>query len=178
MHTVELLATQMQEAYQVLRDRLDGLTDAEFFWEPAPGCWTVHRGPDGRWTYHYEIPDPEPAPFTTIGWRLNHIALCKVMYHEYAFGPAELDWNTIETPGSAASTIDVFERGHALLTADLEGLDDVGLERQVLTNWGEPWPAWRIFTTMTDHDAHHGGEIGVLRDLYRLTAGGGSRGPG
>jgi hypothetical protein len=25
---------------------------------------------------------------------------------------------------------------------------------------------------MVDHDAHHGGEIGCLRDLYRVTAGG------
>jgi hypothetical protein len=25
---------------------------------------------------------------------------------------------------------------------------------------------------MIDHDAHHGGEIGCLRDLYRVTAGG------
>jgi hypothetical protein len=23
---------------------------------------------------------------------------------------------------------------------------------------------------MVDHDAHHGGEIGCLRDLYRVTA--------
>lgn len=24
-----------------LRGRLDGLTDDEYFWEPAPGCWSV-----------------------------------------------------------------------------------------------------------------------------------------
>jgi hypothetical protein len=41
------------------------------------------------------------------------------------------------------------------------------------TNWGERWPAWRILWTMIDHDAHHGAEIGCLRDLYRATAGGG-----
>jgi hypothetical protein len=28
---------------------------------------------------------------------------------------------------------------------------------------------------MVDHDAHHGGEIGCLRDLYRATAGSGAR---
>jgi hypothetical protein len=37
---------------------------------------------------------------------------------------------------------------------------------------GERWPAWRVLWTMIDHDAHHGGEIGCLRDLYRVTAGG------
>ena len=29
---------------------------------------------------------------------------------------------------------------------------------------------------MTDHDAHHGAEIGVLRDLYRLSSGRSSNG--
>ena len=26
-----------------LRDRIDGLTDDEYFWEPAPGCWSVRH---------------------------------------------------------------------------------------------------------------------------------------
>lgn len=28
-------------AFRRLRDRLDGLTDQEYFWEPADGCWSV-----------------------------------------------------------------------------------------------------------------------------------------
>src|SRR4029079_15389458 len=36
-----------------------------------------------------------------------------------------------------------------------------------ITNWGEEWPTWRVLWTMIDHDLHHGGEIGALRDLYR-----------
>jgi hypothetical protein len=35
---------------------------------------------------------------------------------------------------------------------------------------GERWPAWRVLWAMIDHDAHHGGGIGCLRDLYRATA--------
>ncbi len=35
------------------------------------------------------------------------------------------------------------------------------------TNWGDQWPAWQIFSAMLLHDAHHGAEIGCLRDLYR-----------
>jgi hypothetical protein len=41
------------------------------------------------------------------------------------------------------------------------------LDEPVKTNWGELWPAWRIFWVMADHDAFHGGMIGKLRDLYR-----------
>ena len=73
---VELLATAMAETYEGFRRRLDGLTDEEFFWEPVPDCWTVFQGEDGGWTYHYELPEPEPSPFTTIGWRLVNVALC------------------------------------------------------------------------------------------------------
>jgi hypothetical protein len=31
---------------EMLRPRLEGLTDAEFAWEPVPGCWSVR--PVGR----------------------------------------------------------------------------------------------------------------------------------
>lgn len=170
--SVELLTAEMDDAWRRFRSRLEGLDDDEFFWEPVPRPWTVFRDHTGRWTYHYEQPDPAPAPFTTIGWRLVHVALCKVMYHEWAFGPRGLDFITVENPGDAASAIAMLEHGHALLTEDLAALTDADVDRRVLTNWGEPWPAWKIFSTMTDHDAHHGGEIGVLRDLYRTKGAG------
>jgi hypothetical protein len=164
---VELLEREMSEAFHDMRQRLHDLADDEFFWEPISGSWTIFRTEDGRWDHHYEEPDPVPAPFTTIAWRLTHLAMCKVMYHEHAFGAAELTWDTIETPGTAAATIAELERGHALLVEDLAALGDADLGAPVSTNWGETWPAWRIFWTMIDHDSHHGGEIGVLRDLFR-----------
>jgi hypothetical protein len=166
--TVDVLASEMREAYAELMGTISGLTDAECSWEPVDGSWRVFRDGEGRWTYDYALPEPQPAPFTTIGWRLVHIALCKVMYHEWAFGPREETWTTIETPGDVAATITMLERGQGQLADDLASLNDRDLERRVLTNWGEEWPAWRIFTTMTDHDRHHGAEIGVLRDLYRI----------
>ncbi len=85
----------MEEAYTRLRDRLEGLTDEEFFWQPVPNAWTIYQDRPGHWTY------PE-----------------------------------------------------------------AGLDQPRKTNWGEMWPAWRIFTTMIDHDALHTGTIGCLRDLY------------
>jgi hypothetical protein len=166
---VDLLAREMSETFHDMRSRLQGLTEDEFFWEPVPGSWTVFRDERGRWEHHYEEPDPEPTPFTTIAWRLTHVAMCKVMYHEHAFGPGELTWLTFETPGTPAAALEMLDTGHALLTEDLAELDDADLERAVPTNWGERWPAWRIFWTMIYHDAHHGGEMGALRDLYAQT---------
>jgi hypothetical protein len=165
---VQVIRQRLQEAYETIRERVDGLTDDEFFWEPVAGCWTVRRGYDGRWAVDYpEPPHPDPAPFTTIGWRLVHVAECKVMYHEYAFGPAKLTFPEIDSAHTATAAIAQLEAGHAMLVRDVESLGDAELERPVLTNWGEKWPAQKILWTMVDHDLHHGGEIGVLRDLYR-----------
>jgi hypothetical protein len=170
MTSLALLSTQLDEAYQRIRARVDGLTSEEFWWEPAPGCWTIERRPDGRWWVYYpELPHPDPGPLTTIGWRLVHDAESKIMYHEYAFGDARLVWDDIDSAHAPEAAIRQLDEGHALLRADLDGLTEEDLGRDRLTNWGEPWPTWKIFWAMIDHDIHHGAEIGALRDLYRVT---------
>jgi len=159
----------LDEAYQTLHDRLSGLTDEEFFWEPVPGCWTVHQDEQGHWVEDYALPEPVPAPFTTIGWRLVHVATCKIMYHEYAFGPQKLTWDSIEIPHTAAEAMAMLEEGHKRLKDVLLQIEEADLEKMVLTNWGEEWTIQKIYWVMISHDLHHGGEIGCLRDLYTAT---------
>lgn len=65
--------------------------------------------------------------------------------------------------------IAMLEEGQRLLDRDLEQRGDQDLDQPVKTNWGDTWPAWRIFTEMADHDALHTGAIGALRDLYYWT---------
>lgn len=36
-----LLLDQYDTEYSMLVDRLQGLTDREYFWEPTPSCWRV-----------------------------------------------------------------------------------------------------------------------------------------
>ncbi len=163
----DLLLSQMDKAFSRLWNRIEGLGDAEYFWQPVPHCWTIHRDGAGAWVHDYVEPDPEPPPFTTIGWRLAHLADCKVMYHEWAYGARRLTFPDLPALASVGAAREGLGRGHRLLRADLEGLAEGDLDQPRLTNWGELWPAWRIFSVMTDHDAHHGGEIGTLRDLYR-----------
>jgi DinB superfamily len=162
---VQLLLAQMDEAYARLVARLDGLADEEFFWQPVGDCWTIYQDQSGGWTYHYAIPDPQPAPMTTVGWQLVHVALCKVMYHEWAFGAARLTWPQLDVPHSVEQAT-VLDVGQHQLRDDLVTLANHQLDQQVLTNWGERWPAWRIFWAMINHDALHTGAIGHLRDAY------------
>jgi uncharacterized damage-inducible protein DinB len=171
--TVALLATEMDDAWETLYRRLDGLTDAEFFWEPVSGCWTVHRAKEEYWVVDYADPAPDPPPFTTIAWRLLHLAECKVMYYEYAFGARQLTWEQLPVLHTATEATAWLEQSHARLRSALNNLSDADLEEMRLTNWGEPWPTWRIFWSMVSHDLHHGAEIGCLRDLYRAMHQGG-----
>jgi hypothetical protein len=169
MSRVALLETTIDESYERLRTRLAGLTDDEFFWEPIPGCWTIYEDKPGHWTYHYEIPDPDPAPITSIGWQIVHLATCKVIYWEWAYGPGRLTFPDLVTPHSAAGAIDELEKGQRMLRDQLAKLSDSLMDEPRKTNWGELWPAWRVFWTMADHDAFHGGVLGYLRDMYHWT---------
>jgi hypothetical protein len=165
----DLLLATMDETYRRLLSRLEGLTDAEFFWKPADGAWTIYEDAHGHWTYNYAIPDPDPAPPTTVGWQLVHLATCKLMYHEWAYGAARLTWPELAIPHGAVGAVALLQRGHELLLNDLQGESESGLDEPRKTNWGDVWPAWRIFWSMADHDSFHGGVIGFLRDLFRVT---------
>src|SRR4051794_20036459 len=70
-----------------LGERLAGLTDEEYRWEPVAGCWNVHPAADGRAVVDLAHPDPVPAPITTIAWRMWHLAVdCFDSYSARAFG--------------------------------------------------------------------------------------------
>jgi hypothetical protein len=166
---VVLLANEMNETWSMLLAWVEGLTDAEFFWEPVPGCWTVHTDDKGQWIVDYEKPAPDPPPFTTIAWKLDHLASCKIMYHEYAFGQARLDWEGISIPPTASESIHQLTEAQIKLKTTLDGMHDRQLEEPCRTNWGEMWPTWKIFWTMISHDLQHGSEISCLRDLFRAT---------
>ena len=70
--------------------RLSGLDQIEYLWEPVPGCWSVHDTGDGRAAVaDWADPDPDPAPVTTIAWRMWHIAVdCLDSYSRRRFDGA------------------------------------------------------------------------------------------
>jgi len=52
-----------------LRPRCDGLTDAEYFWEPVANTWNIHPRGHGRagiavggGEFVIDFADPEPSP--------------------------------------------------------------------------------------------------------------------
>ena len=176
VETRALLIEQLAWMRETVGSRLAGLTDEEFQWEPVPGCWTVRprasaiapiAGGTGDWAYDYAIPDPQPPPFTTIVWRLNHIAGINDMYHEHVFGPATRDYDDVEVPHTAAQSIAWWHAGLDAVRDALLAAREVDLDRVVSTPWGATRKVWDWVSTLLLENVHHGAEIGTLRDLYR-----------
>ncbi len=164
------------EVWQRLRSRFDGLTDEEYLWEPAQGCWTVRPRPDGTWTADWPLPRPEPEPFTTIAWRLWHLI---DMYGENR-APEWLDVAPQgeavgvdnpegAPPPTAAEALTLLERAHARWDAHLALVSEARLGEKVGPVGGGYADRTRAAYVlhMLDEFIHHGAEIALLRDLWR-----------
>jgi hypothetical protein len=172
---LEVVRIQFADSCDRLGRILAGLEDDEFFWEPVDGCWTVHRRDDDRgvtadgagdWVIDYVLPEPDPAPVTTIAWRVIHMAGDNEVYWDHAFGTGALTFD-LQIPGTASEATRWLRDTQQRLLDTLDGLTERDLDKPVATNWGDAWPTYRIFTAMTHEQYHHGAEVSLLRDLYR-----------
>ncbi|MEM8620090.1 MAG: DinB family protein [Actinomycetota bacterium] len=170
----ELVALS-DEVWGRTRARLEGLSDDEYLWEPAEQCWSVRRGADGRWHADSASHPPDPAPFTTIAWRLWHLI---DMYGEdraprWLDVPAQgeavgLD-GPDDPPGSADDALQRLDRAHDRWDAHLCLVDDASLARPLGPVAGPYAEASRAgyVLHMLDEFIHHAAEIATLRDLWR-----------
>ena len=164
------------EVWARLRGRLDGLTDAEYLWEPAPGSWTVRPASDGRWAHEWVQPGPDPAPFTTLAWRLWHLI---DMYGEDRAprwldlppqGPAiGLDDPEGAPPPTADEALALLDRAHARWDAHLALVTEESLGEPIGPVGGQYAERTRTSYVlhMLDEFVHHGAEVCLLRDLWR-----------
>jgi DinB superfamily len=178
----ETLRDQLDFHYRFLfRARLAGLTDEEYFWEPAPGSWSVrprveattsHAAGSGPLVLDFAWPDPDPAPITTIAWRLAHVIVgCFAVRTGNHFGgePTDYDrWTYAATAGEALAQLDA---AYDAWSAGVAELGEAGLARPVGPAEG-PWaesPYADLVLHINRELIHHGAEICLLRDLYRAT---------
>jgi len=148
-----------------LRPRLNGLTDAEYLWQPVPGCWTVH--PDG--SVDFSHPAPEPTPVTTIAWRLAHVivGVLAVRNHHH-FGGPPADYQSWPYATDAATALNQLDSAYRNWVDGVGGLTDDQLSVPVGPAEG-PWahkPMFDLILHINREVIHHGAEIACLRDLY------------
>ncbi|MFD5867516.1 DinB family protein [Corynebacterium sp. NPDC060344] len=178
----DLLVEQLEWHWtNQLRPRLDGLTDAEYLWEPAAGAWSVRPGggdaptsplavnPAAPTTIDFAYPEPDPAPVTTIAWRLAHVIVgCLGARLANHFGGPAVDYATFPYALTAAGALAQLDEAYSAWTSALRSLDDAALSLPVGPTEG-PWSEHSMGTLVAHINReviHHGAEVCLLRDLY------------
>lgn len=148
-----------------LRPRLDGLTDDEYFWQPVPNCWTVHR--DG--SIDFAFPAPSPAPFTTIAWRTAHVIVgVFAMRAHHHFGGPPADYQSWDYATDAATALRQLDETYAAWINGVRSLSAADLTRRCGPAEGPyaDYPLSELVLHINREAIHHGAEIACLRDLY------------
>lgn len=172
----DLLALQLEWHWDhQLRPRLVGLTDAEYFWEPAPNAWNLRpRGPGrqtgfgtGEFVVDFARPVPDPPPFTTIAWRLAHllVGVFGERNARYFDGPP-VDYPSHIYPGTAGEALAQLDEYYARWMSGIRGLDVAGLTARCREPGFETDSMAALIVHIHREVIHHGAEIALLRDLY------------
>jgi len=162
-----------------VRPGLDGLTDDEYFWEPVPGAWSIRPRAEARTAMaagggdlvaDFEMPEPVPAPVTTIAWRMGHVIVgifgARNANH---FGGPPMDYLTVEWPGDAKSAVAMLDDVYDGWVAGVRGLDEDRLAAPIGESEG-PWaalPYADLVLHIHCEAIHHMAEVALLRDLFR-----------
>jgi hypothetical protein len=179
---VGLLLDQLETSLDMSRDRLAGLTDEEFLWEPVEGAWSVRRRADGRglrpygagdWVIDFgrDRDDDGPEPVTTIAWRVCHLVSMFDDRWEWTFGgrstPPEV--TSTFTP-VAADALEQLWSGARRWADGVAGLTDEQLDTvgfgQYPYGLDPRLPIVSIVWWMNRELIHHAAEACLLRDLY------------
>ncbi len=160
------LNAQLQTSWFMLWAGLEGLSDQQYLWEPAPGSWTVRVHPDARWKR--DLLGGTPV-VPTIAWRMCTLAGTQVLRYDWTFGQHRLQWHDIDLPGSAAGALAFLERASVAWIQSVAALSDADLEKP-LCDWpggpqGRPF-AETLWWTNRELIAA-GAEILLLRELSR-----------
>ena len=158
--------------YDRFRSRIDGLTDHEYLWEPAPNCWSLEPIGDGRFRAHPQFPEPDPPPLTTIAWRMCHIG-------DFLRGQRNWTWlgrepvfhdDDIEHPPTAAGGISYVDESRDAWARLVRSLSEDEM-------WAPMGPIAEPYGSssrlgfaihIVDEFIHHAAEVSLMRDLYRV----------
>jgi hypothetical protein len=163
---------------QLFRPRLADLTDEEYLWEAAPDSWSIRpRGtstspaPIGSGPFQRDdAPDePDPAPVTTIAWRIAHMTVeCLAIRTMNHFGGASADWKTWEYTPRADEGLAQLDTAYDAWSAGVESLGEEGLAQACGEHEGyySDYPLADLVLHINRELIHHGAEICLLRDLY------------
>ena len=169
--TRDLLAI-FEDVRSRLFGRLEGLSDAEYLWEPVGDSLSIHPGDDGVFRVGELFPASLPGMpdlVTTIAWRMWHIGnLCLRGYVTHFFEDVPELGDRQAWPGTAKEGVQALAEEWECFISRIAALGD----KRLLEPMGLGPGGWagetylKLALHALDEAAHHGGEIGLLRDLY------------
>lgn len=173
-----LVLGQLGFSWTELAGRLEGLDDDEYRWAPAPGALSVARRTGttrravgaGEWVAEWPAGPDDPGP-RTIAWLVTHLTEVFTERWDWTFGEHRLRRDDLTVHPAAAAGVaaltDVVQRWER----DVAGLDaadlwTVGLSQATEIDASAPFA--HLVLHLNRELVHHGAEITVLRDLYRV----------
>ena len=161
-----------------LRPKLNGLTDDEYFWEPVPACWSVRprgettvelAGGSGAYVMETAFPEPDPAPVTTIAWRLAHVTMFCFGHrnHSHFDGPS-MGFFEHDFASNADDALRDLDDAYGRWVDGVAALGDSELLQPVGEAEGPfaEHPYAGLVLHINREVIHHGAEILLLRELY------------
>lgn len=165
------LLDQLDFAWNVqFMPRMEGLSDEEYRWEPVDGCLTVRPAADGSFRLDPRT-QADPPPFTTIAWRIGHMASVFGRRASNHFGDGSYDEASVRWPGTAAGALEILTGEYGRWHAGVESLGEDRLLEPSGPHEG-PFaesPKATLVLHITREFLHHAAEVALLRDLYRDT---------
>jgi hypothetical protein len=158
----------------VLAERLAGLEDEEYLWEPARQVLTVRPDASGSKPDAFGLPPTgEVEPPRTLAWLLGHLGSGMRLRADYLVGDHRLTEADLPWPLTAPEGIEFMAGGLRAWRQGLEQMTDEDLDtvgRSAFPHGLDPeLPLIEIVWWVTKDLVFHAGEIWYVRDLYAAT---------
>ncbi len=160
------LLAQWDTSLQMILDRLDGLSDDEYRWQPTPGAADlVDDGAGGL------VVDATHRPGTrTIAWTLGHLADMCWARADYTDGAKDRPLDYQPFPGTADAAVDELRAAAARWRAAVAGASAEQAVQVGYSGWPHGWdpelPFVDIVWWMNRELIAHGSDLATVRDLY------------
>lgn len=148
--------------------RMNGLTDEEYVWAPVADYWSIHPGDDGPTVNSQE--HVEPAPFTTIAWRMHHMTDFFTKRWVNHFGDPESDLMDAPVTLSASEAMANLTFAYERWKKSLQAMPEERLGQPTGMAEGAffaDYPFAALVLHISREFIHHSAECCLIRDLYR-----------
>jgi hypothetical protein len=160
------LLAQWDTSFGMLLDRLAGLSDAEYRWEPAPGAADLVDDGAGALVVTSEAGQST----RTLAWTMGHLADMCWARADYTDGAAARPAGYLPFPGRADEAVAELHDAAARWRAAVAGASAAQAVQVGYSAWpigmDRDLPFVDIVWWMNRELIHHGADMAMVRDLY------------